>query len=148
MVSQGRSELNVLLLFLQMINVTRLNPRLENTAFIYLIDRGGTLVPPNEAIAALNQLDDQEITLTLGHVVVIKAEGKLGSGDRSWFYVDLLDTNAFLPLSPSGWRGIVVTVWAVGRSVGGSGGRLPDLRNPYLCNRLMDFLRSKFYGIV
>ena len=29
-----------------------------------------------------------------------------------------------------------------------SGGRLPDLRNPYLCNRLKDFLRSKFYGIV
>ena len=31
---------------------------------------------------------------------------------------------------------------------GRAGGRLPDLRNPYLCNRLMDFLRSKFYGIV
>ena len=50
----------------------------------------------------------------------------------------------FLPLSPPGWRGIVVTVRAGGRA----GGRLPDLRNPYLCNRLMDFLRSKFYGIV
>ena len=48
--------------------------------------------------------------------------------------------DAFLPLSPLGWRGIVVTVRA--------GGRLPDLRIPYLCNRLMDFLRSKFYGIV
>ena len=35
-----------------------------------------------------------------------------------------------------------------GRAGGRSGGRLPDLRNPYLCNRLMDFLRSKFYGIV
>ena len=35
-----------------------------------------------------------------------------------------------------------------GRAVGRSGGRLPDLRNPYLCNRLMDFLRSKFYRIV
>ena len=34
------------------------------------------------------------------------------------------------------------------RSGGRSGGPLPDLRNPYLCNRLMDFLRSKFYGIV
>ena len=34
------------------------------------------------------------------------------------------------------------------RAGGRSGGRLPDLRNPYLCNRLMDFLRSKFYGIV
>ena len=62
----------------------------------------------------------------------------------------------FLPLSPPGWRGIVVTVRAGGRAggradwrAGGrSGGRLPDLRNPYLCNRLMDFLRSKFYGIV
>ena len=52
---------------------------------------------------------------------------------------------SFLPLSPPGWRGIVVTVRAGGRAVGG---RLPDLRNPYLCNRLMDFLRSKFYGIV
>ena len=31
---------------------------------------------------------------------------------------------------------------------GRAGGRLPHLRNPYLCNRLMDFLRSKFYGIV
>ena len=28
------------------------------------------------------------------------------------------------------------------------GGRLPDLWNPYLCNRMKDFLRSKFYGIV
>ena len=28
------------------------------------------------------------------------------------------------------------------------GGRLPDLRNPYLCNRLTDVLRSKFCGIV
>ena len=37
---------------------------------------------------------------------------------------------------------------AGGRAVGRAGGRLPDLRNPYLCNRLMDFLRSKFYGIV
>ena len=62
----------------------------------------------------------------------------------------------FLPLSPPGWRGIVVTVRAGGRaggradwrSGGRSGGRLPDLRNPYLCNRLIDFLRSKFYGIV
>ena len=50
----------------------------------------------------------------------------------------------FLPLSPSGWRGIVVTVRAGGRP----GGRLPNLRNPYLCNRLTDFLHSKFYGIV
>ena len=33
----------------------------------------------------------------------------------------------FLPLSPPGWRGIVVTVRV--------GGRLPNLRNPYLCNR-------------
>ena len=48
--------------------------------------------------------------------------------------------NSFLPLSPPGWRGIVVTVRA--------GGRLPDLRNPYLCNRLTDFLCSKFCGIV
>ena len=37
---------------------------------------------------------------------------------------------------------------AGGRTGGRAGGRLPDLRNPYLCNRLMDFLRSKFYGIV
>ena len=29
-----------------------------------------------------------------------------------------------------------------------AGGRLPDLRNPYLCNLLMDFLHSKFCGIV
>ena len=50
----------------------------------------------------------------------------------------------FLPLSPPGWRGIVVTVRAGGRP----GGRLPNLRNPYLCNRLMDFLHSKFCGIV
>ena len=28
------------------------------------------------------------------------------------------------------------------------GGRLPNLWNPYLCNRLMDFLRSKFCEIV
>ena len=29
-----------------------------------------------------------------------------------------------------------------------SGGRLPDLGNPYLCNRLTDFLHSKFAVIV
>ena len=28
------------------------------------------------------------------------------------------------------------------------GGRLPNLRNPYLCNHLTDFLHSKFCGIV
>ena len=33
-------------------------------------------------------------------------------------------------------------------SGGRPGGRLPNLRNPYLCNRLTDFLHSKFYGIV
>ena len=58
----------------------------------------------------------------------------------------------FLPLSPPGWRGIVVTVRAGGlvggRAGGRLGGRLPDLRNPYLCNRLMDFLHLKFCGIV
>ena len=31
---------------------------------------------------------------------------------------------------------------------GRMGGRLPNLRNPYLCNRLTDFLHSKLYGIV
>ena len=50
----------------------------------------------------------------------------------------------FLPLSPPGWRGIVVMVRAGGRA----DGRLPNLRNPYLCNRLTDFLHSKFCGIV
>ena len=28
------------------------------------------------------------------------------------------------------------------------GGRLPNVRNPYLCNRFTDFLHSKFCGIV
>ena len=37
---------------------------------------------------------------------------------------------------------------AGGRVAGRPGGRLPNLRNPYLCNRLMDFLHSKFCGIV
>ena len=35
-----------------------------------------------------------------------------------------------------------------GRVGGRPGGRLPNLLNPYLCNRLTDFLHSKFYGIV
>ena len=35
-----------------------------------------------------------------------------------------------------------------GRRGGRSVGQLPNLRNPYLCNRLMDFLHSKFCGIV
>ena len=30
---------------------------------------------------------------------------------------------------------------------GRAGGRLPDLQNPYLCNRLTDFLHSKFCGL-
>ena len=37
---------------------------------------------------------------------------------------------------------------AGGRAAGRPGGRLPNLRNPYLCNRLTDFLHSKFWGIV
>ena len=53
-----------------------------------------------------------------------------------------------LPLSPPGWRGLSsrsgraggrVGVWAGGRAAGRPGGRLPNLRNPYLCNRLMIF---------
>ena len=32
------------------------------------------------------------------------------------------------------------------RAVGWSGGWLPDLCNPYLCNRLTDFICSKFCG--
>ena len=37
----------------------------------------------------------------------------------------------------------------VGRRVVGWAGRpLPNLRNPYLCNRLMEFLHSKFCEIV
>ena len=47
--------------------------------------------------------------------------------------------NPFLPLSPQDWRGTVRVR---------AGGRLPDLRNPYLCNRLTDFRDSKFCGIV
>ena len=39
------------------------------------------------------------------------------------------------------WRGIVVTVRAGGRAAA-------KLADPYLCNRLMDFLHSKFCGIV
>ena len=35
-----------------------------------------------------------------------------------------------------------------GQAGGRVGGWLPNLRNPYLCNRLMDFLHSKFCGIV
>ena len=60
-----------------------------------------------------------------------------------WF-ISIITWIHFLPLSPPGWRGIVVTVRAGGRP----GGRLPNLRNPYLCNRLMDFPHSKFCGIV
>ena len=37
-----------------------------------------------------------------------------------------------------------VGVWTGGRL----GGRLPNLRNPYLGNRSTDFLNSKFCGIV
>ena len=37
---------------------------------------------------------------------------------------------------------------AGGRAAWRPGGRLPDLRNPYLCNRLTNFLHSKFCGIV
>ena len=40
----------------------------------------------------------------------------------------------FLPLSRHGPGGRL-------------GGRLPNLRKPYLGNRLTDFLNSKFYGI-
>ena len=52
--------------------------------------------------------------------------------------VNVVDSHVFTP-QPSGLEGY-------GRL--GPGGRLPNLRNPYFCNRLMDFLRSKFCGIV
>ena len=58
----------------------------------------------------------------------------------------------FLPPSPLARRGIVVMVWRGSRMDGWvvrqPGMGLPDLRNPYLCNHLMDFLQSKFCGIV
>ena len=63
------------------------------------------------------------------------------------FYPSALRAGGVLS-SRSGRAGGRAGGLAVGRAVGRSGGRLPDLRNPYLCNRLMDFLRSKFYGIV
>ena len=46
----------------------------------------------------------------------------------------------FLPPSPPGWRGNIVTVQAGGRPGGRASERRPDLCNPYL--------RSKFCGIV
>ena len=49
---------------------------------------------------------------------------------------------------PSALRAGGVLSSRSGRAAGRPGGRLPNLRNPYLCNRLMDFLHSKFYGVV
>ena len=49
---------------------------------------------------------------------------------------------------PSALRAGGVLSSQSGRAGGRPGGRLPNLRNPYLCNRLMDFLDSKFCGIV
>ena len=49
---------------------------------------------------------------------------------------------------PSALRAGGVLSSRFGRAGGRPGGRLPNLRNPYLCNRLTDFLHSKFYGIV
>ena len=49
---------------------------------------------------------------------------------------------------PSALRAGGVLSSRSGRAGGRPGGRLPNLRNPYLCNRLMDFLHSKFCGIV
>ena len=58
--------------------------------------------------------------------------------------------NPFITPQPSGLEGFYrhgPGGRAGGRADWRAGGRLPDLRNPYLCNRLMDFLHSKFYGI-
>ena len=49
---------------------------------------------------------------------------------------------------PSALRAGGVLSSRSGRAGGRPGGRLPNLRNPYLCNRLMDFLHSKFCRIV
>ena len=52
---------------------------------------------------------------------------------------------------PSAHRagGVLSSLSGAGGRVGGrSGGRLPNLRTPYLCKRLKDFLNSKFCGIV
>ena len=79
-------------------------------------------------------LRDDVTTLTL---IIWNISQKLGE-------VTHRSRSLFLPLSPPGWRGIVVMV----RAGGQADGRLPDLRNPYLCNRSTCFLRSKFCGIV
>ena len=82
---------------------------------------------------------DQTMKVCLScHLVLVSTVGKTRKQDSPTLMA--WPICSFLPLSPPGWRGIVVTVWA--------GGRLPNLRNPYLCNRLMDFLHSKFCGIV
>ena len=53
-----------------------------------------------------------------------------------------------LPCYPSAlWAGGVLSSRS-GRVGSRSGGRLPDLRNPYLCDRSTDYLHSKFCGIV
>ena len=68
-----------------------------------------------------------------------------------WIYLSCtLVKNIFTP-QPFGLEGYCRhgSGGRAGGWVGGRpGGRLPNLRNPYLCNRLTDFLHSKFYGIV
>ena len=65
-----------------------------------------------------------------------------------YLYVVLFPNVYSFLFYPSALRAGGVLSSRSGRAGGRLGGRLPNLRNPYLCNRLMDFLRSKFYGIV
>ena len=59
----------------------------------------------------------------------------------------------FLSVCPSVCLSVVTPFYPSALRAGGVlssrlGGRLPNLRNPYLSNRLTDFLNSKFCGIV
>ena len=68
---------------------------------------------------------------------------KSGDSEARKQFSELFD---IFTLQPSGLEGYCHSPG--GLASGRAGGQLPNLRNPYLCNRLMDFLRSKFYGIV
>ena len=61
---------------------------------------------------------------------------------------NILKISLYLSFYPSALGAGGVLSSRSGRAGGWPGGRLPNLQNPYLCNRLMDFLHSKFCGIV
>ena len=98
---------------------------------------------------------DTEIDMSSFWLLSLWSVMKISS---EWHFVSVDSRNVMLLLTSNVWYDSLIWNYGgfftpqpssrSGRTGGRLGGRLPNLRNPYLCNLLMDFLRLKFFGIV